>query len=375
MPAVYIKSARARDALVLQSVLSSLPLDYFARLKVATNHLTQGILESLPIPTITRVDEFAKLIGVPKFVDKNALELIYTSSDLQPFAVDIGYLGLPFQWEEGRRFVLRSELDAFYFHVYCLSREDAGYIIDTFPTMRRRDERQLGEYRTKRVILEIYDAMAEAARTGIPYQSRLSLAHANASVAHSRPEKLLQVALVSQDPFIRLADLPDGAWATPAGVAPDNVAFFSLIDVLRAIGEPVDSEKVRFAAILVRKPALATALMEDEQANDWLRAIGTDARPLKGNVVQVSQFQRNGVDYPWAEAIKQLRGSGALVVDSAGKWSAGTKLPPSSGQDWVIGRVAIAVQLISTIAPERLEQKVVAFIRSVEDGTARRAVS
>ena len=36
-----------------------------------------------------------------------------------------------------------------------------------------RDGNRFGEYRTKRVILEIYDAMAEAVRTGRPYQTLL----------------------------------------------------------------------------------------------------------------------------------------------------------------------------------------------------------
>ena len=90
MPAIYLKSASARHALVLQSILSSLPLDYYARLKVATNHLTQGILESLPIPSISRVDEFARSVGVPQFVDWRAFELTYTAWDLESFAADFG---------------------------------------------------------------------------------------------------------------------------------------------------------------------------------------------------------------------------------------------------------------------------------------------
>ncbi|HWB30630.1 MAG TPA: hypothetical protein VG736_09025 [Vicinamibacterales bacterium] len=42
-----------------------------------------------------------------------------------------------------------------------------------FPIVKRKDEAAYGEYRTKRLILEIYDAMAEAAHTGIPYETRL----------------------------------------------------------------------------------------------------------------------------------------------------------------------------------------------------------
>ena len=60
-----------------------------------------------------------------------------------------------------------------YSHAYGLSREDVDYMLDTFPIVRRKDEQPFGEYRTKRVILEIYDAMAEAERTGVPYQTRL----------------------------------------------------------------------------------------------------------------------------------------------------------------------------------------------------------
>jgi hypothetical protein len=49
-----------------------------------------------------------------------------------------------------------------------------AYIMDTFPIVRRKDEEKHGEYRTKRVILEIYDEMAEAMRTGKPYQTSLA---------------------------------------------------------------------------------------------------------------------------------------------------------------------------------------------------------
>ncbi len=45
------------------------------------------------------------------------------------------------------------------------------YIMDPFPIVKRRDEQAHGQYRTKRVILDIYDAMAEAIRTGCPYQT------------------------------------------------------------------------------------------------------------------------------------------------------------------------------------------------------------
>ncbi len=49
---------------------------------------------------------------------------------------------------------------ALYFHLYGLSREDASYVLDTFPIVRREDEAQFGSYRTKRMILAYMNALA-----------------------------------------------------------------------------------------------------------------------------------------------------------------------------------------------------------------------
>jgi len=51
--------------------------------------------------------------------------------------------------------------------------DNMDYSFETFPIVKREDEQKYGEYRTKRVILECYDAMAEAMRTGRPYQTIL----------------------------------------------------------------------------------------------------------------------------------------------------------------------------------------------------------
>jgi hypothetical protein len=44
-------------------------------------------------------------------------------------------------------------------------------MLDSFPIVRRKDEAQFGEYRTKRVILERYDDMADAVRLGLRYKT------------------------------------------------------------------------------------------------------------------------------------------------------------------------------------------------------------
>ena len=116
-------------------------------------------------------------------------ELTYTAWDLQPFARDCGYDGPPFRWYVERRFLLRCELDAAYFHLYGIERDDVDYIMETFPIVKRKDEAAHGEYRTKRVILEIYDELAEAMRTGVPYRTRLDPPPADPRVAHPDSRK------------------------------------------------------------------------------------------------------------------------------------------------------------------------------------------
>jgi len=62
----------------------------------------------------------------------------YAAWDLQPFAQECGYHGPPFRWDEERRFLLRCELDAAYFHLYGIARDDKGHFIhyEDNPTFR-----------------------------------------------------------------------------------------------------------------------------------------------------------------------------------------------------------------------------------------------
>ncbi|WP_088431376.1 hypothetical protein [Halomicronema hongdechloris] len=114
----------------------------------------------------------------------HVLELTYNSWDLQPFAQDCGYEGPPSKWNENRRLLLRCELDAAYFHLYGIQRDDVDYIMETFPIVKRKDEKAHGHYRTKDTIRQIYDAMATAIASGQPYQTLLDPLPTGPSVAH-----------------------------------------------------------------------------------------------------------------------------------------------------------------------------------------------
>ncbi len=93
------------------------------------------------------------------WIAQRVLELTFTAVDIAGFAADLGYSGPPFAWDPDRRRQLRAELDAACFLLYGLGREEVEYVMDTFPIARRNDEREYGEFLSKRLILDLYDAM------------------------------------------------------------------------------------------------------------------------------------------------------------------------------------------------------------------------
>jgi hypothetical protein len=172
---------------LLLACLSSFVLDYVARQKLGGNNMLHFIVQQLPVLPPETYYEYAPWQPNQTLRDwilPRVLELTYTAWDLEPFARDCGYSGPPFRWDEERRFLLRCELDAAYFHLYGISREDTDYIMNTFPIVRRKDEALHGEYRTKRVILEIYGAMQRAIKTSESYRTLLDPPPADPRAAH-----------------------------------------------------------------------------------------------------------------------------------------------------------------------------------------------
>lgn len=187
--------------------LDSFVLDYVGRQKIGGVHLKYHVFKQLPVLPPANFTQSCEWAGQDQTLQAwllpRVLELIYTAWDLEPFAQDCGWSGPPFRWDEERRFLLRCELDAAFFHLYLgpeaewrqqpaaltqsfpTPRAAVSYIMDTFPIVKRKDEEKFnGDYRTKRTILEIYDALAEAIKTGKPYQTRLDPPPADPRCCH-----------------------------------------------------------------------------------------------------------------------------------------------------------------------------------------------
>jgi hypothetical protein len=158
--------------------MSSLVFDFCARQKVGGTHLTVETLKQLPILPKTSFST-----PVMDYILPRVLELTYCAHDMQPFYADVVSdhpewdsrsgveRGLPWSWNSDRRAGLRAELEAIYARLYGLSRDDLRYILDpedimgegypsqTFRGMRDKEIRHLGEYRTRRLVLEAWDRM------------------------------------------------------------------------------------------------------------------------------------------------------------------------------------------------------------------------
>lgn len=160
----------------LVSCLSSFALDFASRQKVGGTTMNFFIFEQLPVPAppvFTAPAPWDSGKTVCEWLVERAIELEYTSYDLRGLALDLGDGLGPFQWDDERRSLLRAEVDAAHFHIFGLSREDTDYIMGTFPVVRQRDEAVHGDYRTKRLVLERFDALLAAIDSGQPYNSPL----------------------------------------------------------------------------------------------------------------------------------------------------------------------------------------------------------
>ncbi|EMI54987.1 Eco57I restriction-modification methylase domain-containing protein [Rhodopirellula sallentina] len=199
------KHASMSDLLLAN--LNSFVADYIIRNKIGS-YMSQFILNQIAVlspkcyrDAQARSQTFRQ--NIVHFIRQRVLELVLTALDISEFGEDRGYDGPPFQWNTNRRQTMQWEIDALYFHLYLGTPEEWGadsaelremfptprhaveYMMETFPIVKRKDiartevKNEAGEvvtpgtYITKDTILEIYDEMATAIATGVPYQTRL----------------------------------------------------------------------------------------------------------------------------------------------------------------------------------------------------------
>ncbi len=196
LPICLMEKPQAMLACCLLANLNSLCFDYFARQKVGGTQMDFFTMKQLPV-----LPPSAFSAADMRFIVPRVLELVYTAWDMHPFAADVWHAAdestrtdilerwhahhnhsathchethqsppPPFTWDEERRASIRAELDAHIARLYGLSRDELRYILDphdvygpdfpgeTFRVLKEKETRQHGEYRTKRLVLEAWDA-------------------------------------------------------------------------------------------------------------------------------------------------------------------------------------------------------------------------
>nr|NLI49282.1 hypothetical protein [Propionibacterium sp.] len=165
--------ARALALLIAQ--YNSFALDYILRQFLSQPSIPQGTfgqLPTLPPEAFERLDTVVGN-GADWVIDRVAI-LVGSGIEMHSLVRELGRNDLlPVEWDQERRVACRVELDAAMFLLFDIERGDVEHIMDTFPIVKRKDVAASGSYRTKELILEVYDAMQAAIASGAAYRSPL----------------------------------------------------------------------------------------------------------------------------------------------------------------------------------------------------------
>jgi hypothetical protein len=208
----------------------------------------------------------------------------------------------PFGWEEDRRAGFRAELDVFFARKYGLIDEELRYVLDptkakgmdypseTFRVLKEKEIRLYGEYRTERLVLDVWQQMER-----------------------SQPGALS--ASIELPPLERLVN---GAWAWPASVQPRDRLRYAAQYALWQSDPASDGSRMRFIIASLAEPALLTPLLAADDRNQWVRLVGSEAQPAQGAV-----RLRPAINAAWRSMFETLLTSDQLEERADGMWTRG----------------------------------------------------
>lgn len=146
--------------------LNSFVYDFVARQKVGGVHLNYFIVEQLPTLPPHRYAEkcpWARRTTLRHWISERVLKLSCTAIDMLPLAEAADFKsgnaedGRLHRWGEQERADIMAELDAAYFLLYNIEREDAEYILSTFNIANEIVSALPGARTTAERILDAYD--------------------------------------------------------------------------------------------------------------------------------------------------------------------------------------------------------------------------
>jgi hypothetical protein len=175
------------------AALSSFPCDFFVRQKLGGVNFTFGVMQQIMIPRVESIANGRTTLS--RVAHFRTIELSATADDMSPFSRDLWPEGdgAVFCYDPERRFEIRCELDAAFFHLYLGTADDwrakaspellkslptprdaVAYIMETFPIVKKKDIAAHGVYRTKERILALYDQLQSCLASNTPFVSALT---------------------------------------------------------------------------------------------------------------------------------------------------------------------------------------------------------
>jgi hypothetical protein len=159
---LLIGSAPIRSQLCLLANLNAIALDYVARQKIGGVTLNFFIVEQLPLFAPDRYTDrcpWSKRQSLQRWISDRVLRLTCTADDMRPLAEAAGFDPPVLRWSATERVELLAELDAAFFLLYEIPRDDVAYILGTFRGLGGTEES--GRlFPTDEGILEAYDRLA-----------------------------------------------------------------------------------------------------------------------------------------------------------------------------------------------------------------------
>lgn len=154
------------------AILNSFAFDFVVRQKLSGMHFQFSVMKQLPMPTqaFDVPPPWGGTSSLQEWTQSYVHELSETSHSMA-LALKHAADSSPYLWSEARRGAIRAELDAMVFHLFGLSRDEVEFVLDSFPIVQRHDRETHGEFLTKRLILNAFDAMTRAIDMGISYES------------------------------------------------------------------------------------------------------------------------------------------------------------------------------------------------------------
>ncbi len=143
--------------------MNSLVFDYVTRQKiggVTLNFFIVNQLPAFPPEHYAKPCPWSKRTSLENWISERVLKLTCTANDLKPFAEAAGFDPSVHRWDPDARAELLAELDAAFFHLYGVERENVEYILGTFAGLREQAEGLLDKHSTAARILEVFDRLS-----------------------------------------------------------------------------------------------------------------------------------------------------------------------------------------------------------------------